>query len=916
MTLCTLITEFNLYKPECGYKDLVFSVKFFMHIMNEVKYLSADMGKFGSSYPKHALLASYMLQTGRREGDAFYLPHSSLDFVIEILRSTGHVYYQEPYCRLLFSEDIKAPAIKITRRNENEATVEVEPGYEIIQGRISSYAISEETLYKLPRDFPISFYRLVNGNEAILDYKHIPEELHSGYVLGITPVNIKKAEKKENKIKPLPVKSQVLISVGLDDQSHNVYIKPVISYGKHLEIVAGGEYKAGNNYIITIDEIQYKIERDEIREILLRNFLKKYSYYFDFIEDRYIGSREDTFRVLKEDLLPGLNKDCRIIYHNGLENLSIQKGKVKILANARYNSGNKLFELDLEFHCGNLKLTLEDLLALVEKGSKYLIRGIIYTEVENMKEIRRLLSSVGQNIVKYYSGKDEKLLLSLTPAKAISFEQELSRCQQVEINEDLAFSSFIKGITEKKPVQEVIINSGLRKILRHYQIGGVSWMAFLTGYGLGGILADDMGLGKTVQILALLQNYRGHGTSLVICPKTLIENWYAEIIKFTPEMKVLIPDGNAAQRKIQTKSLAEYDIVITSYPLIRNDLENYTNFRFRFCILDEAQYIKNPDSETARSTKSIAAETRLALSGTPMENSILELWSVFDYLMPGFLHSRKEFNDQFADSPDLLRERIKPFILRRTKAEMLPELPPKIEQVMNASMGQEQLGMYMAVLNSARKSVLDIADKKSFDKSRMQVLAALMKLRQICNHPGLVNDEHLNRKDVSAKLELFEELINESIDSGHKVLVFSQFTSMLKILADVLKEYNILYSYLDGSTQHRGETIKSFSGNSQIKVFLVSLKTGGYGLNLTAADTVILFDPWWNPMAEEQAIDRVYRMGQNRPVNVYRLVTKGTVEEKILALQQKKRALFDAVVGENNDFIEALSWEDIQQVLL
>ena len=346
------------------------------------------------------------------------------------------------------------------------------------------------------------------------------------------------------------------------------------------------------------------------------------------------------------------------------------------------------------------------------------------------------------------------------------------------------------------------------------------------------------------------------------------------------------------------------------------DLESYSCFRFKYCILDEAQYIKNPDSETAKSVKAIAAEIRLALTGTPMENSILELWSVYDYLMPGFLSGRREFIEQFADSPDLLRERIKPFILRRTKIEMLPELPPKISQVLNASMDHEQLGMYMAVLDSVRKSVLDIPDKKSFDKSRMQVLTALMKLRQICNHPGLVNEGYLKRKDMSAKLELFEELITESIEGGHKVLVFSQFTNMLKILADVLEENNILYSYLDGNTQHRGETIRSFTGDSEIKVFLISLKAGGYGLNLTAADTVILFDPWWNPMAEEQAIDRVYRMGQNRPVNVYRLITKGTVEEKILALQQKKRALFDTVVGENNDFIEALSWEDIRQVLL
>ncbi|OGO79807.1 MAG: hypothetical protein A2Y21_03330 [Clostridiales bacterium GWC2_40_7] len=507
-------------------------------------------------------------------------------------------------------------------------------------------------------------------------------------------------------------------------------------------------------------------------------------------------------------------------------------------------------------------------------------------------------------------------MLSLTPVKAIGFQQALTKCQHVEMNTDSSYAELVQGTKGKDLVAGTEISSELRKILRHYQICGVNWMMFLSKYGMGGILADDMGLGKTLQILALLQCSHGQGTSIVVCPKTLINNWYEEVMKFTPEMKVLIPEGSAAQRKSQIEKLAEYDLVITSYPLIRNDLENYSAFRFRYCILDEAQYIKNPDSETARSIKTLSAETRLALTGTPMENSMLELWSVYDFLMPGFLASRKEFNEHFNDSPDLLRERIKPFMLRRTKTEMLPELPPKIQQVLHTSMDQEQLGLYMAVLDSVRKSVLDIVDKTSFDRSRMQVLAALMKLRQICNHPGLINEEYLKRKDMSAKLELFEELINESMEGGHKVLVFSQFTSMLKILAEVLEENNIQYSYLDGNTQNRSRTIKAFTEDSQIRVFLISLKAGGYGLNLTAADTVILFDPWWNPMAEEQAIDRVYRMGQNKPVNVYRLITKGTVEDKILELQQKKRDLFNAVVGENNDFIEALSWEDIRQVLL
>lgn len=916
MTLRTLFIGFNLYKPEYGYKDLVFGLKFFMYIMNEAKYMVMDARKLGASYPQHAMLIAYMHQTGRKENDTFYLPHSSLDFVLETLRGIGHVYFPAVSSPLLFSEDTKAPAIKVTRRDENEAAVEVEPGYEIIRGRISGYAIFDGVLYKLPQDFPVSFYKLVDGKSAVLDYRNIPEHLHSGYTPGVTAVHGKKEEKREKKLPTLPVKSQITVFVGIDAQSARVYLKPVIAYGKYLELVAGGEYRPGDHYIITVGEEKYKIERDALREILLRDYLRKYSYYFDFWEDRYVGSREDSFKVLTESLLPGLDRDCRVIYNDGFDRLKVRKDKIRVLTNARYDEGNGLFELDLEFHCGNLKLTGDDLLTLLEKGSKYLLRSMTYVEVENREEIRNLLAAAGKNPMESPTGKEDKLLLRLPPVKAIGFQQALAKCRQVEMNADPSYDDLMKGADEKETVPKAEIAPALRNILRHYQVSGVNWMMFLTKYGLCGILADDMGLGKTLQMLALLQCSRGKGTSLVICPKTLINNWYDEVMKFTPEMKVLIPEGTNVQRKSQIEKLAEYDLVITSYPLIRNDLESYRAFRFNYCILDEAQYIKNPDSETARSVKAVTAGARFAMTGTPMENTLLELWSVFDFLMPGFLSGRKEFNEQFAGSPDLLREKVKPFMLRRTKAEMLPELPPKIEQVLHTSMDHEQLGLYMAVLDSVRRSVIGLEDKAAFDRSRMQVLAALMKLRQICNHPGLVHEEYLRRKDLSAKLELFEELISESVEGGHKVLVFSQFTSMLKILADVLEENHIPYSYLDGNTQNRGETVKAFSTDSQIRVFLISLKAGGYGLNLTAADTVILFDPWWNPMAEEQAIDRVYRMGQNKPVNVYRLITKGTVEDKILALQQKKRALFDAVVGGNNDFIEALSWEDIRQVLM
>lgn len=920
MAIYVLFKEFNLYKKELKYDELVYSLCFFINDPGKIKYIVPDTGTAKRVSPQFAVFISYLQQVGTKSGGEFFLPHSSLNFVIENVKGLQKVCYREPSNLIEISTEIRAPRIKVTQRNATQAYVEIEEGFEIIHGRFLSYAMFNNTLYILPEDFPLPFYRFIGGKSTTVDIKHIPETLGEGYTPVLTPgwsgkmVSDKNTDKE--KITHVTVSPEARVYVGKCSKSGEIYIRPVMKYGSYLDVCVGGSYKQGDHYMVAIDGKSYRIKRNEIKEILLLNQLNKHSYYLTWCDGRYICSREGSARALLDEILPGLRKDCEIVFKDGLEKLNVRRGKIKVDMTIGFNHDNRLFEFDMVFHCDNLHLSPGEILEFVQKGRSYLVYGYDYIEVENRVEIHKLLSMYIKNGDYSILENNRHIKFRLTPAKTASIESTLAGCKNVDYTGDVLYERFNDAANRKKLLEEAPIENELLMILRDYQVKGVNWIAFLREYGLGGVLADDMGLGKTLQVLAALKMYKGKGVSIVICPKTLVYNWYEEIKKFTPGLKVLIPEGNTRQRKLQIEKAGDYDVLVTSYSLIRNDLDNYLDFPFEFCILDEAQHIKNPDAGSTKSVKKLKAGTRLALTGTPVENSLLELWSVFDFLMPGFLGSRKEFNEEFGESPGLLLERVKPFILRRTKKEALSELPPKIEQVQYAAMEHEQFAMYLSILDSVRENVFETVEKDGFERSRIQVLAALTRLRQICNHPGLVNEKFLKHKNISAKLELFEELVNDCIESGHKILVFSQFTKMLAILADKLNENSIRFSYLDGSSDDRGSIIKEFSKDENIKVFLISLKAGGYGLNLTSADTVILFDPWWNPMVENQAIDRVYRLGQKKPVNVYRLITRGTIEEKMQVLKQRKQALFDAVIEETGEFIGKLAWEDIKQLFM
>ena len=482
----------------------------------------------------------------------------------------------------------------------------------------------------------------------------------------------------------------------------------------------------------------------------------------------------------------------------------------------------------------------------------------------------------------------------------------------VPVEADSSVTRFVSSMGEEgEPCPEPVAG-----LLRPYQTRGFMWLQALDRLGMGGVLADEMGLGKTLQIIALLVWAKRKGgdrrPSIVVAPTSLVYNWMAEIRRFAPELRIAVSEG-AQQSRMQTiaglaKEDCGVDVYITSYPLIRRDIAQLSHIEFRFAILDEAQYIKNAMSVGAGAVKQLKAKTRFALTGTPMENHPGELWSIFDFVLPGYLLSFAQFMHRFGtgEELDVLRRRIRPFLLRRLKGDVLTELPEKNEIVMMADMTEEQRRVYQASLLRLRPQVEGLLG----GRNRIEVLAAITELRQICGHPSLVLEDYAAS---SGKLDLLLDILPGAMEAGHRALIFSQFTRMLRILQRRLEAAGVECLYLDGETppKRRMEMVDQFNGGMG-QVFLISLKAGGSGLNLVGADTVIHFDPWWNPAAEDQATDRAHRIGQKNTVNVIRLITRGSIEEQVVRLGERKRELFDQMITAGEAMPTQLTAEDIR----
>ena len=490
----------------------------------------------------------------------------------------------------------------------------------------------------------------------------------------------------------------------------------------------------------------------------------------------------------------------------------------------------------------------------------------------------------------------------------ITMDRKLQKLLDFEEMDELESPEYFKGI------------------LRPYQKAGYNWFHFLRQYNFGGCLADDMGLGKTVQALALLQKVKEESiaaatqtTSLIIMPTSLIYNWQNEAQKFAPGLQILVHTGSF--RAKDAACFSGYDVVITTYGVTRVDVELLKSFYFHYIILDESQNIKNPASKSFRAVKTLKSKHKLILSGTPVENSVNDLWTQMSFINPGLLGNQHFFQTEFVipiekkkdeEKARKLQAMIKPFVLRRTKSQVATELPPKTENLFYCQMTEEQGEYYEKIKSEYRNELLMSLEDGTFNKSQVQVLQGLTKLRQIANHPGMIDAGY---EGDSGKFENVIHTLENVLSRGHKVLIFSQFVKQLDIYRRHFNKENIAYAYLDGATKNRGEVVKEFQQNGDIKLFLISIKAGGVGLNLTQADYVFILDPWWNPAVEQQAIDRTHRIGQTKNVFIYKFITKDTVEEKILALQNRKQLVAGSLITTEESFAKSLSAEDIREIL-
>ena len=500
----------------------------------------------------------------------------------------------------------------------------------------------------------------------------------------------------------------------------------------------------------------------------------------------------------------------------------------------------------------------------------------------------------------------------------LALVQELGKSELAEVS----MSKKLEDLKQFDKIEDSPLPKSFKGDLRPYQKAGYNWLLFLNKFNFGGCLADDMGLGKTVQTLAILQCQKEmgqHKASLLIMPTSLIYNWQMEARKFTPNLKVFVYTGTNRVKNVD--QFDGYDLVLTSYGITRLDIETLKEYQFNYIILDESQAIKNPSSHIARAVKQLNSNYRLILTGTPLENSTLDLWSQMTFINPGLLGNQSYFKSEFQtpiekkqdqDKTQKLNTIIKPFILRRNKSQVATELPEKIENIQYCTMTTMQEDYYESSKSYYRDKILRSIEQNGVNKSQFLLLQGLTRLRQIANHPKLVDPEYAGD---SGKLEDVTHMLNNAISKGHKILIFSQFVKHLSLLKTYLLNNHIPFSYLDGATKDRQQQVDNFQSYQHIKVFLISLKAGGLGLNLTKADYVFLLDPWWNPAIEAQAIDRAHRIGQENKVFTYKFISKGTVEEKILALQKNKIKLAQDLITIDEGFVKTLSKDDIENLL-
>lgn len=685
-----------------------------------------------------------------------------------------------------------------------------------------------------------------------------------------------------------------------DMEDKEISLKLKVKYGQY-------EFNIFEDYTDKVIYRDFKKENEIKRKLKLLGFQESKGKYYLIKDDDYI------FHFLKNEITQ--IQQYGDVYYS--ENF---KGVRKINDNSirGFIKSGKYDYFEMNFKIADLtpKEVTEILRSFRDNLKYYKLKNGEFIDLEELqlKQFLKLLNALAP----------EKLLENkvIIPSNKAAYVEDCLSSQDSILVEGRENFLEIKNRLSKADKMVFKIPETLKTVLRKYQKEGYNWLKTLDYLGFGGILADEMGLGKTIQTITFILSNEA-SKSLIVAPTSLVYNWLFEFQKFAPSLKVATVIGIKEEREEILNGFHNFDVFITTYNLLKRDMELYKNLSFDYCIVDEAQNIKNGSSQNALAVKAVKANRRFALTGTPVENSLMDLWSILDFAMPGFLFDEKTFSVRYhkklREEPEVIEDLnrlISPFILRRKKKDVIKELPDKIEKTLTISFEDSQKKVYQAYRNHALELIKKKVQEDEFKKSKIEVLSYITKLRQLCLDPRLVMEDY---KGKNAKIDALVELLHNSKEGGHKILVFSQFTSVLKNIAKRLKEEEILFSYLDGATnsEKRIELVKDFN-EGQNSVFLISLKAGGTGLNLTSADIVIHFDPWWNPAVENQATDRAHRLGQKNVVEVIKIIAKGTIEEKILSLQEDKKKLISQVIEENNNtegIFSSLSDEEIISLL-
>ncbi|MBO7167026.1 MAG: SNF2 helicase associated domain-containing protein [Kiritimatiellae bacterium] len=736
----------------------------------------------------------------------------------------------------------------------------------------------------------------------------------------------------EDMFKFIPAQPKIILNVVGDKTSIKVTLQA--SYGdKKWECLSGNM-----NAIVKVDENDFLLyyTRNIAAEDEAIKIMKKTSLASAETRSSFWSTNQRDILNFFGTQMPLLNRyGWRIECTEKLEDILNSIKRIIPVVDVA-DSSNNSFEIGCTFDTHGYNIPHSDIYAAINKGDSFLEHNgeLFLVDSDAVKSMGDIFSDCPT------SDSSRRGHFKMSSIYASYVRSSLMALDAVDFEDDAApkwREKSIERASDEGAKYESVDLGELDNVLRPYQKQGVYWMRFLERSGISGLLADEMGLGKTLQTLTWISLKRFDPQAmgkpaLVVCPTSLVQNWNAEAEKFVPHLKKVVISGH--DRSHHFDEIASADLVITSYALLQRDLEEaYKDITFSVVVLDEAQHIKNRSTRNAKSAKKLNSVCRLVLTGTPVENSVSDVWSIFDFLMPDYLGDYELFkiNTEMPvasggvagkEALKKLHHKLNPFILRRLKQDVAKDLPDKIVKVAYCKMTPEQERWYFALLEKARSEIKNLVKEQGFNRAKVAILSTLMKLRQASCHLGLVKEfrqKHpsgLGDVDLSGKIDSFFELIDEAMDGGHRVLVFSQFVQMLSILQDELKKRGIKYCYLDGSTKDRLGECKKFNTDESIPLFLISLHAGGTGLNLTGADMVVHFDPWWNPAVEAQATDRAHRIGQKKTVYVVKMIAENTVEEKVLALQQKKQLIIDATIGTTDtQAINKMTYDDIKAII-